>query len=446
MKKMWLLFFLCSSLWGADFRAGAARIDITPELPIWMAGYAARTHPAEKILTDLWAKALALEDAKGNRAVIVTMDLIGLPANIANDVAKRIQDKYGIKRAGLLLNTSHTHSGPVVYPNLKVMCDFDPQNNEAAIRYSRKLTEKLISVIGSALARLTPANLAWAKGTASFAINRRESTPKGMRIGLNPAGPVDNGVPVWKVASSDGRIIAVLFGYACHNTTLGGNSYSINGDYAGFAQLALEKTHPDALAMFMELCGADQNPAPRGTVELAEKYGQQLASAVEQVLVGKMESLSPLLRTAYLEVKLEFEPQSRSFFEQELKSPDTYRQRRAKLMLEAMDNHKPIQRILYPVQALGFSSNLALLALGGEVVVDYSLRVKREYPVQDIVVAGYSNEVMCYIPSQRVLREGGYEVVDSMIYYGQPGPFRDDVEERTFQGIHEVLAKVLHRR
>jgi len=111
-------------------------------------------------------------------------------------------------------------------------------------------------------------------------------------------------------------------------------------------------------------------------------------------------------------------------------------------MLQTYDDRHPIRSLTYPVQALRFGRDLTLVALGGEVVVDYALRIKRQYPKESTIVAGYSNEVMCYIPSQRVLTEGGYEAADSMIYYGQPGPFNEDVEQTVFSGVQSVLARV----
>jgi len=133
-------------------------------------------------------------------------------------------------------------------------------------------------------------------------------------------------------------------------------------------------------------------------------------------------------------------------FEEEAKSTNTFKARRAKLMLEDYDRGHPMRSIAYPVQAIRFDNGLAIVALGGEVVVDYALRAKREHPNLDLVVAGYSNAVMSYIPSLRVLREGGYEASESMIYYGRPGPYTENVEETVFHAIDRVLAKVGIRR
>jgi neutral ceramidase len=442
MKKIIaVLLLLTGTHYGADFRAGTARAVITPETPLWLSGYASRTNPATGMVHDLWAKALALEDTRGNRLVLVTTDLIGLPHEVSDEVARQLKKQYGLPRAQLVLNSSHTHSGPAVYPNLNVMFDLNPEDTQRSLEYRQRLINHLVSTAGAALSQLEPARMGVGHGTVGFAINRREPTAKGMRLGVNAIGPVDHDVPVITITTMEGNLRAVLFGYACHNTTLGGDFYSLNGDYAGFAQLELEKAHPGATAMFIMLCGADQNPHPRGKLELARQHGKSLADAVEQVLAGPLQPVAGSLRSAYLEVDLDFASHDRNQFDAEARAGDRFKQRRAKLMLRAYDLGQPIRRIAYPVQAVHFGKNLALVALGGEVVVDYALRVKRAYSGQNLIVAGYCSEVMAYIPSQRILREGGYEPVDSMIYYGQPGPFQDDVEAKVIRAIQKVLKK-----
>jgi hypothetical protein len=249
-------------------------------------------------------------------------------------------------------------------------------------------------------------------------------------------------VPVLRISSPDGKLRAVLFGYACHNTTLTGEFYQISGDYAGFAQYELEKAHPGATALFLMLCGADQNPQPRSTLPLAEQHGKSLATEVSRVLDSKLTTVRPPVRAAFQMVDLNFAQHSREDFERELEEGNQYRQRRAQAMLKAYDERRPVRRTPYPVQAIRFNSDLTFIALGGEVVVDYALRLKKEFPGENTVVAGYSNDVMCYIPSLRVLKEGGYEANDSMIYYGQPGPFAEDVEETIIKTVHQVMKRV----
>jgi len=441
MKDAVVLVLLAGALGAADFRAGVARIDITPDGPIWMSGYASRTKPSTGVLQKLSAKALAVEDAKKRRVVIVTTDVIGLPRAMTDVVAARVQKAHGLDRAGVLFNSSHTHTGPVVRPNLISMYNLSEEQDRVLREYALQLTEKLVAVIGAALGDLKPARLSYGTGQAGFAINRRQFTPKGVQIGTNPQGPVDHEVPVLKVESADGTLRAVLFAYACHNTTLTGEFYQLSGDYAGFAQAAVEKAHPGVTAMFMILCGADQNPNPRSTLEFAMQHGRTLAAEVNRVLGGKLAPVRPPVRAAFRVVDLNFAPHSREQFEKEASDANRYKAARAKAMLAAYDERHPVRSTPYPVQAIRFGKGLTFVALGGEVVVDYQLRVKREFGGQ-MVVAGYSNDVMCYIPSARVIQEGGYEAIDSMIYYGQPGPFEPGVEETIFGGIRSVLKKV----
>ncbi len=435
----WLVF--CGHGHAAEFKVGVARAAVTAQSPTWMNGYAARTHKSDGVIHDLWAKALVVEDARGGRVAIVTTDVLGLPREVSDRIAARLREKYGLERPQVVLNSSHTHSAPVVWPNARVIFDFSPDDLKQAEQYAEKLAEDVVGAVGAAIADLAPADIAVGHGTTGFAMNRREPTPQGVRLGVNTKGPVDHDVPVVKIAAPDGKLRAVLFGYACHNTTLGGDFYKLCGDYAGFAQIEVEKAHPGATAMFMALCGGDQNPNPRGTVELAARHGKSLADAVGDVLAGQLRPVRPPIRTAYRLVNLDFAPHERAVFEKDAKSPNRYLQRRAKLMLAAYDAGRPVRHAAYPVQAVRFGDDLTLVALGGEVVVDFALRLKREFPKENLIVAGFSNDVMCYIPSLRVLRGGGYEPVDSMIYYGQPGPFAENVEETVIGACRRCIAE-----
>jgi neutral ceramidase len=442
MRKILVLLLAAGLLPAAGFRAGVGRIKITPEKPIWLSGYASRNHPSEGVLHDLWAKALAIEDGKGQRVVIVTMDLIGLPRSLSDTVAARVAKEYGLERSRLLLNCSHTHTGPVLRENLKSMYNLDREQAEAVDQFSAVLENKLVGVVGAALGDLAPARLSTGHGKAVIGINRRQVTPKGVIIGLNPDGPTDPDVPVLKIESADGKLRAILFGFSCHNTTLTGEHYKLSGDYAGFAQIDIEKAHPGATAMFMQLCGADQNPNPRGKIEHAEQHGQTMAWAVGGVLAGAMKPVRGNIRTAFLTTDLAFKPHTREQFVEELNNKDKYRVRRAQAMLRGYDEGHPLRRISYPVQAIRLGKDFTVLALGGEVVVEYALRGKKEFPGENLVVAGYSNEVACYIPSLAVMKGGGYEPEFSQIYYGYPGPFTDDIEETVFTAIHKVMARV----
>jgi hypothetical protein len=426
---------------GAGFKAGVAVLPITPAVPIYLTGYANRTHPSDGVVHNIKAKALAIADSSGGKVVIVTTDLIGLPRPITDVVAARVQKEHGLDRARLLFNSSHTHTGPLIARNLELMFDLKPEERQVVDEYSRKLTDDLVLLIGKAMESMEAVELWFGNAHAHFAINRREATPNGVRIGLNPSGPTDPDVPVLKVTSPDGKVRVLLFGYACHNTTLGGDIYKITGDYAGFAQLAVEAAEPGVTAMFMMLCGADQNPNPRGKLALAEQHGKALAEEVVHVSGEKMAKVQGKIRAALQIVELGFNAYSRETLEKELKSANVWHARYAKAMLKMMDDGSPIRRYPYPVQAVQFGKDLTMVALGGEVVVDYCLWTKQNYGAKGILIAGYSNDVMSYIPTVRILKEGGYEPVESMYYYGMPGPYNEAVEEQ----IHDTLRQVLKR-
>lgn len=441
--KIISIFLACVAAAGAaDYRVGLGRIDITPKEAIWLSGYASRKHPSEGVLHKLWAKALAIEDQKRGRVVIVTTDLIGLPRSVSDVVGARVEKEFSLERSRLLLNSSHTHTGPVVRPNLKVMYDLDERNERIITEYTQTLTDALVSVVGAALADLAPANIGYGVGTAGFAINRRQASTSGVRIGLNPAGPVDHSVPVLSITKPDGSPRAVLFGYACHNTTLTGEHYMISGDYAGVAQAELEKSRPGTTAMFMMLCGADQNPNPRSQLEHVQQHGLTLAREVERISNSKLDRVRGPLRAALQVKDLPLAPHTRETFEKLQSDSNPYKVRLAREMLKAYDERRPVQTVAYPVQVIRLGKEHAIIALGGEVVVDYALWVKREFPNRKLIVAGYSNDVMCYIPSARVLKEGGYEAVDSMVYYGQPGPFTPAVEETIHTWIRDLMKRV----
>ena len=444
--RLALLCLLAGGLAAApkpEYRAGAGRIKITPASPIWMSGYASRTHPSTGVVNDLWAKALAIEDSKGHKVVLVSTDLIGLSRAVSEAVAAEVQKKYGVERANLVLNSSHTHTGPVIRANLASMYDLNADQARTVDAYTQTLIENLVTVIGAALGDLQPAIVSFGQGETGFAVNRREITPNGVKLGVNPSGPVDHSVPVLRVTAPNGQVRAILFGYACHNTTLTGEFYELSGDYAGFAQSEVEKAFPGATALYYQLCAGDQNPNPRSKLELAMQHGRSLGEEVARVAKGTMSPVQGEVKAAFQLTELPLAPYTREQFEKETHDSNVYKVRRAREMLKAIDDRRQVTKVTYPVQAVRFKKGFTLVALGGEVVVGYGLWAKSAFPNESMMVAGYSNDVMCYIPTTRIIKEGGYEPVDSMIYYGMPGPFSDDMEGHLKDTIAAVVRRVM---
>jgi hypothetical protein len=436
-----LLFAAAAAV--VPLRAGVARVDITPREPMRMAGYAARTHPSTGVAERLWAKALAIQDQGHGPVVIVTLDLLRAPRILTDAVADEAARRYGLRRSQLLFNCSHNHSGPLLWED-------DPfpsvSDVEYAVcrRYMESLTRAITGLVGQALADMAPAVVTFSSGTAGFAANRRVPGAKGYEIGYNPAGPVDHRVPVLRVSAPDGSLRALLFGYACHNTAIGPGSYNIAGDYAGAAQRLLEEAHPGATALFLQLAAGDQDPHPRGDRGMAEQHGRALAGAVDKALASPQRRIEGPIGTAFRIEALPLGPHTRASFEARLADPNPAQARNARRMLKAYDDGRPIVSVDYPVQAVRFGETLSLVAIGGEPVVDYALRAGRELP--GVVLAGYSNSVRGYVPSERVLGEGGYEAGDSAPYYGLPAPFAPGLEERIFRAIRAVLHESLPPR
>lgn len=398
----------------ANWKAGTAVAKVTPQKMLWMAGYAARKKPAEGKVQELFAKALALEDEQGNKLVFVTLDLIGVPQLLRHAVAGRAEKEFKLPQANLVMNASHTHSGPSLRTTPLTEKDKDNPKAKDAWDYTQKLQDDIVGIIGKALADVQPARLTWNKARCGFAMNRRRDytlPPEHPNANKapNPNGPVDHEVPALRVEAPDGTLKATLFGYACHNTSLGFFNYC--GDYAGFAQEYLQEHRPGFTALFLMGCGGDQNPYPRRSdvvpgvtdLELSMQHGRSLSNAVEMALTVNPRPVSGPIRAAYEEIPLSYANNKR-------------------------EDHD------YPVQVIKIGKDLTFITLGSEVVVDYSLRFKREFAGDaGVWVAGYSNDYTGYVPSLRVLKEGGYEAAAG---------WAEDVEDRIATKVHELHKKL----
>ena len=274
-------------------------------------------------------------------------------------------------------------------------------------------------------------------------MNRRLPTERGFVIAPNADGPVDHDVPVLQVTGPEEKMRALVFGYACHNTTL--SFYEFCGDYAGFAQQYVEETHPGTTAMLISGCGGDQNPTPRRTLEWAQQHGRALANAVEAALESRARPVQGPLRLALDEVTLELvEPPNIDELTRQANSTNKYERRHAEEVLEELEQKGRIATTYpYLVQVVGFGDDLTMVALAGEVVVDYSLRLKAELKGSPVWVAGYCNEVFGYVPSERILKEGGYEARGAVVYYSTtPTPFAPSVEELIVGKVHQLVDSV----
>ncbi len=391
--------------------AGTARIKITPETPVPLAGYASRIKPFTSIASDLWAKALVLEDETGKRAVIITTDLIGVYADMAPGIYEGITERTGIQESDILITWSHTHSGPRLTLEASVDLDSVEQGTSNSITYTKKIQRQLADVVEVATRSLQPVTLEWGTGLASFVVNRRQRTEDGIRLNPNPSGHVDRSLPCLKVTTADGKLLAVLFQVACHNTTLGPRNYALCGDYSGFAQNAVEAMYPGTNAMFMTGCAGNANPYPRGTMELARQHGNEVALEVDRLLNSDLDPIKGPLKTAYDHAQLSLQPPKPI---EELKAIATngpnWLRGSATTMLEALEKGDRLpSHYDAPLAVWQFGKDLTLVALSGEVVSGYVLATQNAIGHRKLWIGAYCHDYFGYLPTAQIVRDGGYE-------------------------------------
>ncbi len=441
-----LLFPLALVAQTPEWKAAAAKAVITPQEPMYLAGFAGREVPAESTAMELFAKTLAMEDNAGTRFVMVTLDLVEVTYQLREAVAKAAKAKFGLPEKSLLMNCSHTHCGPELkYTELEFMGLTDPLRKERCLRYNAFLTEKIVGIIGEALKALAPATISYGHARCGFAMNRRLKSDKPTGDPYlnspNPEGVVDHDVPVLTVTTADNKLAAILFGYACHNTSMSIKQW--HGDYAGHAQAMIEEAHPGTIALFMMGCGGDQNAYPRFSPIFSMRHGQSLATAVEAAIDAKPKPIHGPLRLDWQTTRLDYESiPTAADLEKHLETSSGYDRKWDERRLFALKKGELRDHYDFPVQLVRFGDDLTFVGLSGETCVDYSLRLKREFTGPgSLWVAGYCNDVLAYIPSKRVLHEGGYEAYRSIIYWSNPlhpEKFADSLEERIISKVHEM--------
>jgi hypothetical protein len=423
-----------------EWKVGLASVKITPERPVFLSGYGGRTRPFSKVEHDLFARAMVIEDAGGRRAVLVTSDILGFSAEIAEPICAAIQKKTGLKREQILLNSAHTHTGPMLSLRARARPPMTLADAERTVEYTKQLQAKVVEVVVLAAARLEPARLSWGSGVAHFVMNRRQFVPEGVILGANPRGLADRSVPVLRVDTPDGKLRAVVFGAAVHNTTLVPSNYELCGDYAGFAQAYVQEQHPGAQAMFMLGCAGDADPYPRGSMKLARKHGTTLGKEVCRVLAGKLRPVRGPLRVAFGHADLPLQKLSRPELDKLAAGKRGVTPGIAREMLARLDRGEKLPTSYRaPFAVWRFGGDLTLVGLSGEVVVDYVPLLEQALGPTNLWIAAYCNDVFGYLPSARVLREGGYETRG--VYAGGIGFFDAKAQDVVVDKVRSLAGK-----
>jgi hypothetical protein len=425
----------------AAWKAGAASIDITPTGPVRLSGYGSRTSEHEGVAMRLHAKALALTWDQDKPVVMLTVDNCGVPASMRTEVLGRIQKAgLALEDARFALHSSHTHCAPALPGVLPFLFGQDlPEEEQRHVNeYAAFLTSRLAEVVINALNRQEPSQVDWGSGKVKFALNRRLKTPAGYSNSPNFEGPVDHALPVLRVKSADGELRALFTSYACHCTTLSINK--THPDWAGCAQAELEMRFPDVVALTAIGCGADQNPYPRRELSHAVLHGSTLAREAVRIINSPMQPVAGPVTCSTREISLPYDTlPDEAGWRARTEDKNKWTAHHARHFLGMVQRQEKVPDSLpYMVQAWAFAESLLTINLPGEVVVDYGLRFKKEYDRSRTWVNAYTNDVPCYIPSQRVWEEGGYEAGGAMIYYGRPTRFASGIEEIIAKAVGEV--------
>lgn len=420
---------------GAVYSVGVAKQNITPDYPVRLNGFAFRKTESEGVSHPLWARALAIGTDDQQPIVVVTLDSLGVRSALVDEVHRRLADQTKLTRDRLIVTYTHTHSAPKVNgASDNIFAEPIPPEHQAHLdRYTDELIVDLVDVIQMALADRQPSTLGWTVGEVGFASNRR-----------TPGGPVDHSLPclIVRAIGDKNSIRAIYTTYACHCVTLSQNL--LNGDWAGYAVEAIERHFPGAIAMVSIGCGSDQNPDSGVTgdkVDIARRQGMQIGDEVARLVdEGTIKALSEPASTAIGHLELPFEtiPTRQEYDAMRAAGgPAGYN---AATQLSRLDRGETIPKSLpYPIEVCHFGDQLCMVFLSGEVCVDYAIRLRSELDPQRLWMHGYSHDFGAYIPSERLLVEGGYGAGAEAPYFALPNQLAQGLEQKIIDEVHRLI-------
>jgi len=380
-------------------RAGVARIDITPDEPVTLSGYASRKDLSTGVHDPLSARVAAFESS-GKRLVLVSTDLIGFYDGTAEDFRKAILAKLNLQPAELFLTGIHTHSAPTLTLD-------KGKGHENNLKYTESLRDKLIKVVAEALDSMAPVGVGTGIGYCPVGSNRREVSLDGsgwpkdeaIKLGRNPYGPTDKQVLVAKIAKADGTVVAVLFDYATHSTALGPQNYVISGDVLGLAEQFVEKIlAPGVIAPgFAGACG-DIDPWYR----ILPQFNTESGWIPEPVLLGTL--LGEEVVHVYHDIK-ETNAAGKigcAFITMALPRKPT----------DNADDKTESQTASLNITA-GRVGDIGFIGFGCEMCTEIGMAIKAASPFKHTFVITHCNGAAGYLPTKDMYKEGGYEVRSS---------------------------------
>jgi putative membrane-bound dehydrogenase-like protein len=461
----WLICFLISCVGpanlalaqnGAEFQFGFGKADVTPTKPLRLSGYGSRTEVSEGTDVPLLVRAMAIRHTVAGHDptnyVLVSAESIGFNSKLTQAIFERVRKKHGLSREQFVVCSTHNHTSPHI--GLGNLFAEEPSKEQVddLNEYRIQMRDQTIAAIDAAVADLQTGEISNAVGKATFARNRRVlADGVWTGFGETPGGTVDHSLPILKVTDSTGeKIRGLIFNYACHCTTFGGEYNRVNGDWAGYAMANLESTHDGVTALCTIGCGADSNPQRESerALELAKLQGKEISSEVDRLLAE--EELMPIGATGFdtnfgfagLPIDRPTDSQLQEASEDRIPQ---VRRHAMEMMLTKKRMGRLPETYPMPIQVWRFGQDFAMVFLGGEVVADYAHRIRKELsekssiPANRIWVTAYANDVFGYVPSEEMQSEGGYEVDFSQIYYLQPGRWSKGTEEIVIDRVHDLF-------
>ncbi|MDB6124084.1 MAG: hypothetical protein JWQ71_3077 [Pedosphaera sp.] len=428
---------------GQTASAGWAEVEITPPLGIALGGRGGPITKASKLLDPLYAQVLYLKDAKGTGFVLVSTDTVGISHELSDRIRRDIVRELGVEFNLVVVNCSHTHSGPYMIRDLMAAVGSAPQIESD---YLASLEDKIISATRSAKKSLTPVSLEVFEGTSKVGINRRGKNKQGKRgIIPDPNGPMNDTLWVMKVSPKNGCSPAVVFSYACHPVIVYGYALAgISADFPGVTRNTLrEKLGKDVHVQFVQGLAGDVRPRAvadipnnrfRGSKpEDLQQAGHELANDVFAALHGKGTMLNlNIAGTMDRPFLPRDKPPARELYEKMVKDDkNKYRQSVAGYWLPRYDSGEGFARgDAWPVGLVRLAENQWVVYSGGEPCAEWKPKILTWLAPRHIVIWGYSQESISYLPTEEMLPEGGYEVLESNeARAATPAPFAPGINE-----------------
>lgn len=415
-----------------------SRVDITPVMDVFMDGYGARNGLSKGVHDSIYANSLLLKD-NGSSFLILSMDILSIKREKADEIKQKIAAKYGLSGQNILIHATHVHSGPALAAKLSRGCIEE---------YVKFFDEQVMKSVDMCFKDTKTGTLYYGEGETYIGMSRRQRAGGEVRLAPAPDVPVDRKLSVVVIKDKNEKIAAVIFNCACHPATMGGDNYLISAEFPGVARKVIEESFPGSTSLFIQGACGDINPAviSKGS-EYRQAYfsdvefsGKILANDVSQVIKYGLKKVEPSFGFHIRSLTLPIGEYRMEYFREMAESGQEYRRKYGKYMLEKIEKGEETKEVKYDLGIIRLASNLKMITFEGEVCSEYGVWIREFEPLVNIMIAGYSNGHKSYLPTKRILHEGGYEATVTYCWAGYPGPYAENVQDIVLNAVKEEFS------